>query len=121
MTAKVLVVDDEEATREGLKQILERAGYTAVTAATFQDGERALQTERPDLLIVDVRLGEYNGLQLIITSERKIPAIVLTGYADKVLEDDAHHEGAEYVVKPVDPAALVALIKRMLTHSTTRR
>jgi DNA-binding response OmpR family regulator len=114
MTAKVLVVDDEEATREGLRQILEQAGYLAVTAGTFQEGARALHTERPDLLIVDVRLGEYNGLQLVITSERKIPAIVLTGFADRVLEDDAHHAGAEYIVKPVDPPALLALVRHLL-------
>jgi DNA-binding NtrC family response regulator len=118
MSAKVLIVDDDEATRLGLKQILKNGGFDAITAGTFHEGVHALRTEDPDLLIVDVRLGEYNGLQLIITTEKKIPAIVLTGYADRVVEDEAHHEGAEYLLKPIEPASLVLLIRRMLSAAT---
>ena len=114
MNPKVLIVDDEMATREGLNKILANAGYTPVAAGSFLEGMQALETEHPDLLIVDVRLGEYNGLQLVIAAEGRIPAIVLTGYADPVLEGDARHEGAEYLVKPVDPRALLAVVKDML-------
>jgi DNA-binding response OmpR family regulator len=114
MDAKVLIVDDDDATRVGLKQILANAGYTPVTADSFPEGLRALEAEHPDLLIVDVRLGEYNGLQLVIAAEGRIPVIVLTGYADSVLEDDARHEGAEYLVKPVEPRVLLARMTEML-------
>jgi two-component system, OmpR family, response regulator MtrA len=117
MSAKVLVVDDDQATRDGLKQILVNGGFDAITAATFQEAVQTLRAADPDLLIVDVRLGEYNGLQLIITTERKIPAIVMTGYADKVVEDEAHQEGAEYLLKPIEPSALLALVRRMLSDS----
>jgi DNA-binding response OmpR family regulator len=122
MTAKVLIVDDDDATREGLKQLLAGAGYTPIAAASFPEGLRALEAEHLDLMLVDVRLGEYNGLQLVIAAERRIPAIVLTGYADPVLEDDARHEGAEYLVKPVEPSALLAVMKEMLaSHRVPRR
>jgi len=114
MSARVLIIDDDAPTREGLKQILAIAGYTPIAAASFPEGLHALEAARPDLLIVDVRLGAYNGLQLVIAAEGRIPAIVLTGYADPVLEDDARHEGAEYLVKPVDPPALLALMREML-------
>jgi DNA-binding NtrC family response regulator len=117
MSAKVLVVDDDQATRDGLKQILLNDGFDAITAATFPEAVQALRAVDPDLLIVDVRLGEYNGLQLIITTERKIPAIVLTGYADKVVEDEAHHEGAEYMLKPIQPSALLSLVRRLLADA----
>ena len=114
MSAKLLIVDDDRTTREGLKQLLANAGYRTITAGTFPEAAHALRSDSPDLLIVDVRLGEYNGLQLIITAERRIPAIVLTGYADPVVEDEARHEGAEYLVKPVDTQALLGLIRKLL-------
>ena len=114
MSATLLIVEDDRATREGLKQLITNAGYRAVTAGTFQEAAQALRSDNPDLMIVDVRLGEYNGLQLIITAERRIPAIVLTGYADPVVEDEARHEGAEYLVKPIETQALLDLVKKLL-------
>ena len=74
----------------------------------------ALAKDDPDLLITDVRLQGYNGLQLIAMSPRQIPTIVVTGYPDRMLEADAHKMGAEYLVKPVSPSALLALIRQKL-------
>src|SRR5262245_27624027 len=116
MNETVLIVDDDEATRDGLPQLLTRAGYRAVAAGTYDEGATALRRHSPDLLIVDVRLGEYNGLQLIITADKRIPAIAVTGYADSVLEAEARHEGAEYLVKPVDPSLLLKMAGQMLTR-----
>jgi DNA-binding response OmpR family regulator len=110
----VLIVDDNEAARTGLAKILERADYTVFVAATFAEGRSALNNEHPDLLIADVRLGEYNGLQLLASLTPNLPAIVVTGYPDPVLETDARRMGAEYLVKPVSPSALVDLIRKKL-------
>jgi len=114
MTAKILVVDDNRETTEGLREVLSRAGYQVFTANTFPEGRSVLSVENPDLLIVDVRLGEFNGLQLVAFNEKPTPAIVVTGYADPVLEYEAQRLGAEYVMKPVLPSALLLLIKRKL-------
>jgi DNA-binding NtrC family response regulator len=114
MAAKVLIVEDDEVTRDGLSRLLAGAGYAPIVAATFPEGLRLLDFEKPDLLLVDVRLGEYNGLQLVIAAQRKVPAIVLTGHADPVLEEDAHNEGADYLIKPVPPQRLLELMNRML-------
>jgi CheY-like chemotaxis protein len=75
-------------------------------------------TERPHLLITDVRLGEYNGLQLLATNPNPIPAIVLTGFPDRVLEAEAQHLGAEFMLKPVNPSELMAIVDRKLSDST---
>lgn len=120
MKARVLIVEDHDVTREGLKQILANAGYDPIAVGSFPEGLHALETTRPDLLIVDVRLGEYNGLQLVIAAEGKTPAIVLTGYADAVIEGDARHEGAEYLVKPVAPATLLHVVADMLARTPRR-
>jgi len=114
MPSKVLIVDDDKTTREGLAEFLEEAGYEAVAVGTFEDATRVLRTAPPDLLIADVRLGPFNGLQLVISSPQPIPAIIITGFADPVLEADARRRGADYVLKPVSPARLLDLVAQKL-------
>ena len=94
--------------------MLSNAGYRVVTAESFERAVETLKTFTPDLLIVDVRLGDFNGLQLIATAPVPIRAIVVTGFADSVLERDARHLGAEYLVKPVSRDLLLETIARQL-------
>lgn len=110
--ATILIVDDHRVTRLGLAEMLTDAGYTVVTAASFQEAQGILREASPDLLIADVRLGSFNGLQLVINY--RVPAIVITGYADTVLEAEARRVGAEYLVKPFDPERLLELIREKL-------
>jgi DNA-binding response OmpR family regulator len=113
---RVLIVDDDAATRVGLAELLTAAGYEARAVGTFEEGLKALRIDPPDLLIADVRLGAFNGLQLLVSSPRRIPAIVITGFADPVLESDARQHGAEYLLKPVAPAVLLELVRRKLAQ-----
>ena len=117
MPSKVLIVDDDKTTREGLAEFLEEAGYEAVAVGTFEDATRILRTAPPNLLIADVRLGPFNGLQLVISSPQPIPAIIITGFADPVLESDARRRGADYVLKPVSPARLLDLVAQKLSSA----
>ena len=114
MRAKVLIVDDDPAACAGLAALLSGAGYAPQCATTFHQGRTALSRDIPDLMIVDVRLGDFNGLQLIIDTDARIPAIVISGFADSALEAEAHKLGADYVVKPILPSALLALVQRRL-------
>ena len=114
---KILVVEDDNATRRGLVTLLRNAGYNVVAVSSIPDAKKALATERPHLLITDIRLGEYNGLQLLATNPNPIPAIVLTGYPDRVLEAEAQHLGAEFMLKPVTPSELLAIVERKLSDS----
>ena len=112
--ATILIVDDHRVTRLGLAEMLADAGYSVVTTGTFQEARRILREDPPDLLIADVRLGSFNGLQLVISGQQRVPAIVITGYADPVLEAEARRSGAEYLVKPFDPERLLATIREKL-------
>ena len=114
--SRILLVDDDPATRIGLAELLTDAGYETRAVATFEEGLRALRTETPDLLIADVRLGAFNGLQLLVSSPRTVPAIIITGFADPVLESDARQHGAEYVLKPVTPSVLLEMVQRKLSE-----
>ena len=111
----ILIVDDHRVTRLGLAEMLTEAGYGVVTAETFPEARRILREAPPDLLISDVRLGSFNGLQLVISGPKRIPAIVITGHADAVLEAEARRSGADYLVKPFDPDQLLNLIRQKLS------
>lgn len=118
MPHKILVVDDDEATRAGLVKLLTEQGCDALTASSVPTAMQILADRQPDLLIVDIRLGDYNGLQLVAMAPKPIPAIVMTGFADPSLEADARRLGADYLLKPVSPAALLALIARKLASAS---
>jgi CheY-like chemotaxis protein len=112
--ATILIVDDHRVTRLGLAEMLADAGYSVVTSGNFQEARRILREDPPDLLIADVRLGSFNGLQLVISGQKRVPAIVITGYADPVLEAEARRSGADYLVKPFDPERLLTIIREKL-------
>ena len=118
MRPRILVVDDDQVYAAGLEEWLEGAGYEIAVAHSFEDGRRALRERPPDLMILDVRLGDFNGLQLAVASAPKIPTIIVTGFDDRVLQADAKALGATYLLKPVDPEALLAMIAERVGPAT---
>lgn len=115
----VLVVEDDAPTREGLYALLTADGYHVVVAGGYKDGRRALLSTHPDLVLTDLRLGGFNGLQLLILSPSPVPAIVVTGFADPVLEEQARSLGAAFVLKPIVPRALLELIEQKLAEGSS--
>jgi DNA-binding response OmpR family regulator len=120
MSQKILIVDDNATTCAELAMLLGDAGFETLTAGTVPDAMRALSTSQPNLLITEIRLDTYNGLHLIAMAPKPIPAIVITGYADRAVEADARRLGAEYLSKPVSPGELFATIQRTLGNAATR-
>ena len=112
---RVLVVDDDSATRTGLAELLEEAGYEPTSVGSFDDALRILQTTPPDLLITDVRLAGNNGLQLVSSSPNRVPTIVLTGLDDLATESDARRGGAVYILKPVSAERLLEEVRSLLS------
>lgn len=119
--AKILVVEDAPSTLGGLLAILKHHGYDAVGAQSLEEGRRMADEQDADLLVIDVRLGAYNGMQLLVRerlSRRHRPVILTTGYPDALLEAEARGYGAEFLVKPYAPSELLELIQRMLSPQT---
>jgi CheY-like chemotaxis protein len=117
---KILIVDDHDATRRGLQQFLANAGYIVLSASTFDEGKRLLNEQAPDLLIADVRLGDFNGLQLV-AGDPALPSIMVTGFPDPVLEAEALRLGARYLTKPVAPSRLLGLIEETFVSVARRQ
>jgi DNA-binding NtrC family response regulator len=119
LMAKILIVEDDDATRTGYREFLKLAGHDVIATSTYQEGRDAAAAESPDLVIADLRLGGFNGLQLLLLSPQPIPTIIVTGFHDEVLEAEARRAGADYVVKPISPASLVTLVKERLERSSS--
>lgn len=119
--AKILIVEDDDATRTGYREFLKLAGHDVIATSTYHEGRQAADTESPDLVIADLRLGGFNGLQLLLLNPQPTPTIIVTGFHDDVLEAEARRAGASYVVKPISPSNLVALVKEKLDHREQSR
>jgi DNA-binding response OmpR family regulator len=120
MAQKILIVDDDPTTCGELVKLLADAGFETMTSSSVPDAMRALATTPPNLLITEIRLDSYNGLHLVAMAPKPIPAIVITGYADRAVEADARRLGAEYLSKPVSPGELYAAVQRSLANASTR-
>jgi len=120
MATRILIVEDDKAARDGLVRLVAGRGHEVFAAATFEDGRRLLRSHKPDVLITDVRLGAFNGLQLLLSDQSHIQAIVLTAYSDPVLEAEARNLGARYLLKPVVPAMLLDMVDELAESALDR-
>jgi DNA-binding NtrC family response regulator len=120
---RLLIVEDDKTTLSGWVELLGHAGYHATGVSSYEQALDEL-AQMPDLLITDVRLGVYNGLQLIVRGRMINPdlqAIVVTGYADQVVFREAVHLHAEHLEKPVDIDRLLLLVAKALDPPAKRR
>jgi CheY-like chemotaxis protein len=112
MPGHVAVIDDEELVRDLIAATLE-SRYTVSTFSSIAEAREALEENAPDLLIVDVRLADGCGLDLVgtiqSTSGRKVPAIVLSGLREERDFTRAFAAGAvDYMTKPFGRDELLA-------------
>ena len=99
MRARVLIVDDDEVYLEGMKELLEDAGYDVFLAGSFEDGEKLRDTLRTSDHRRAARRIQRPSTDLHRSGA--LPAIVVTGFDDTVLRADADVFGASYLVKPI--------------------
>ena len=110
---QIMVVDDDAAALKALDRLLTHWGYSTVCFMRFEEARASLSHQTPDALIVDIRLGEHNGLQLVHLAKQSNPTmriVVVSGFDDAVLREDAASAGAEYLLKPVDLPRLKELL-----------
>jgi DNA-binding NtrC family response regulator len=113
----VLIVEDEPGLREGLVGAIETLGYRAVPATGLAEARRAFASEVPDCVLLDIRLKDGDGLDLLAElregSHRDVPVIVSTAYGDSERTIRAMRDGAfDYLTKPFDLPALLVTVQR---------
>ena len=113
---KILIVDDSPTERFYLTDILARAGYSVSTAVNGEEAIDKIRAERPQLILMDVVMPGANGFQVTrsIARDPELAAIPVIICSSKNQETDriwGMRQGAkDYLVKPVDPALLLASI-----------
>lgn len=114
----VFILDDEPVIRSQLRRSLESRGYRVTDAANVGDAERLLGTVRPDVLLVDMVLGDNDGVDFVSHLRRtglEVPAILLSGYIDPRLEESLSHDTFQaFVRKPYSVSDLANTLDRVL-------
>ena len=117
---QIMIVDDSPTDTHQLKKILEKNGFTTLTAADAAEGIEVAKRERPDLILMDVVMPGLNGFQatreLCSNPETSsIPVIIVTHKDQQVDRVWGMRQGARsYVTKPVTEGALLDLISETL-------
>ena len=109
---RVLIVDDDLALVDVLERAFSHAGLDVVAHSTFEGARHALRDQSFDAMLTDVRLGAFNGLQLVVVARDSYPdmqIVVFSGFDDPVLRGEAEHLNATYLVKPVTSEQLIQL------------
>ena len=110
----LLIVEDDKSFLQRLARAMEGRGFTVATAESVADGLLLLETSSPAYAVVDMRLADGNGLDVIFALKRRRPearSIVLTGYGNIATAVNAVKMGAvDYLAKPVDADDVVSAL-----------
>ena len=118
--ATILLVEDNEMSRDMLSRRLERKGYSVLIALDGAEGVRKARSEAPDLILMDMRLPVMDGWEATRQLKadektRAIPVIALTAHAMASDEQKAHEAGCEdFDTKPVELPRLLGKIEALL-------
>lgn len=116
----ILVVDDEEHSREGLRDYLEGSGYDILTAASGSEALTIIKKDHPDIVLSDLRMPGMDGLELLEKISGMTPkpiVILLTAYGTVETAVRAMRAGAfHYLMKPVNFDELELAIKKALNQ-----
>ncbi len=123
--AKILIVDDEPALFSSLAAVLRRFGYDVSVASCSTDAFQTLKVCRFDLILLDLKLKETTGLQLLPMFRRMyphIPVVILTGDDSNESTLQAIRLGARgYLLKPIDPQQIAVCIGEVLKQDQLAR
>jgi two-component system, NtrC family, response regulator AtoC len=115
---RVLVVDDEEGVREGLRALLQREGVHVETAGSAEDGLRRIESRSFDIVFLDINLPGADGLSMLGMFRRGSPpadVVVLTGYGTVANTVESMRKGATDVIeKPFSGDRILAVVRRCL-------
>jgi len=121
----VLLVDDEDTIRLFLEKTLKDEGYEALTAATGEEALELTRSELPDLILLDLKLPDINGIEVLQRVKEEVPevsVIMLTAFGDIETAVSAIKKGAfDFVSKPVNLEQLLLAVEKGLESQKLNR
>jgi DNA-binding response OmpR family regulator len=124
-TGHILIIDDEASLRRTLARILQQARLEVTTAGSGQEGLAFLAQQPFDLVYLDIRMPDMNGLQVLKTIHSKYPeldVVLFTAQPDMNSAVEALRHGAiDYLLKPLQPRAFINRTQDILTRRARER
>ena len=117
---KVLVIDDDPVIVELLRVNFEIEGFEVISAGDGREGFERARSDRPDLVLSDIMMPRYDGLQLLTQlkadpATRSLPVILLSAKAQSSeIQRGIEAGAADYVTKPFDPLDLIERVQQVV-------
>jgi len=125
MKNKILIIEDEKLVRWSLKEQLIKSSYSVLEAEDGQSGQESFTQHSPDLVLLDIKLPDANGLDLLKVFHKEnseIPIIIMTGHGNVEMAIDAMKRGAvNYIDKPFNIEELKIKIEQALKQYSLSR
>lgn len=122
--ADILVIEDEDVLARSIVSFLERRGFSAAFAVDAQSAMAMFRRETPRLVILDVRLGRDNGLDLLVTlraANPEVQVVVMTGHGDVNIAVEAMKRGArDFLMKPAPLAMIASMAADLILQDVAR-
>jgi two-component system NtrC family response regulator len=123
--AKILVVDDEDAQRQVINDVLVRARYEVAQAGGRTEAVTQIEKDRLDLIITDLKMDDGTGIDVLREAKRLSPeteVIVMTAYGSIENAVEAMRQGAyDYITKPFDRDVLLVSVQKAIEHKQLRQ
>lgn len=120
--AKILVVDDEPETCDLLKIFLTKRGHEVTTATRGDQAFEKIQQDRPQLILLDIRMPVMDGMELLKKVKALEPApgiIMISAVQEESIADRTLREGADdYITKPIDLRDLESRVRATIAGMT---
>ncbi len=116
MITKVLIIDDDIATTDLMKMMLNRESFDVITANSGEDGIEAVKRHRPDVIVLDLLMPGEDGWQICrrIRKNSQVPIMILSALNMPGLSTRVFDAGAdEFLIKPVSAGVLVAYLRKL--------
>ena len=125
MKPRILVVDDEAAIRDSLRMILEYEHYEFAGAASGQDGIAQVQRDRPDLVLLDIKMPAMDGMEVLRklhAIDPTLPVVMISGHGTTATAVEAIRSGAiDFLDKPLSSERVIVTIQNVLKQSELRQ
>jgi two-component system nitrogen regulation response regulator NtrX len=119
------VIDDEAAIRDSLRMILEYEHYGFIGAGSGQEGLAAIQRERPDMVLLDIKMPGMDGMEVlrkIRTVDETVPVVMISGHGTTSTAVDAIKSGAiDFLDKPLSSERVIVTVQNVLATQELRQ
>src|SRR5687767_13177302 len=124
MKPRILVIDDEAAIRDSLRMILEYEDYQFMGAASGQEGLALVQRDRPDLVLLDIKMPGMDGIEVLRklhALDETLPVVMISGHGTTATAVEAIRSGAtDFLDKPLSSERVIVTLQNALRTSELR-